>query len=382
MRSRFLTRAISLPALCALLVLSGCALAPGMKFDASTGIGMSAALPPVAEITPALARREAQEYAGAAAMAPLDALIGEASPYRIGPADVLSVIVWDHPELVVPNLTYDVGATAGSPPAVIGAASMNVPGYVVAHDGTIQFPYARDLKVAGLTEGEARALLARRLAPYIHDPQISLRVVGYRSRKVYVGGEVRLPGIQPVTDVPMTLANALHGAGGALNGGDLSHVELVRAGRRYLIDVPHLADRGLDASRILLGDSDEVRVPPATDYTVQVMGEVEKPGAVPLRSDGRLTLAQALGRTTPSQVTSDPQQIYLVRPGSGSQPTRLYHLDALSPQGLAAAQLFPLQPDDIVYVDVAGVVRWNRVISQLVGGTTAASSLERMARGN
>ena len=46
----------------------------------------------------------------------------------------------------------------------------------------------------------------------------------------------------------MTLAQALNGAGGALSTGDLSHVELVRAGKRYVIDVPHLSDRGLDAS--------------------------------------------------------------------------------------------------------------------------------------
>jgi polysaccharide export outer membrane protein len=345
--------------------------------------GASASDQPVSviEITRDVATREARNYATRAAGEPLDALVGVAQPYRIGAADVLSVIVWDHPELVVPNLTYDIGATAGSPPAGIGPTTANVPGYVVGHDGTIQFPYVQSLKVAGLTEGEARAALASRLKPFIHDPHISLRVVGFRSRKVFVGGEVHEPGVKPVTDVPMTLAQALNGAGGALSTGDLSHVELVRAGKRYVIDVPHLSDRGLDATRILLADADELRVPPATDYTVQVMGEVVKPGAIPFRSDGRLTLAQALGRTTTNQVTSNPQQIYLVRPAAGTDDTRVYHLDAQSPQGLAVAQQFPLQPNDIVYVDAAGVVRWNRVISQLVGGASAASSLENVARG-
>lgn len=310
-----------------------------------------------------------------------DALVDVAQTYRIGAADVLSVIVWDHPELVVPNLTYEIGATGGSLPASVGLTSQTVPGFVVAHDGTIQFPYVRGLKVAGLTETEAQALLVSKLKPFIHDPQISLRVVGFRSKKVYVNGEVRAPGVKPITDVPMTLANALHLADGALSTGDLSRVELIRAGRRYRIDVPHLAERHLDATQIALVDGDEVRVPPATDFSVFMMGEVQKPGPLPFHSDGRLTLAQALGQAAANPATSNPAQVYLVRPASGDDATRVFHLDAQSPLAFAVAQQFALQPNDIVYVDAAGVVRWNRVISQLTGSTSAAYAVERAALG-
>ncbi|HEV3106190.1 MAG TPA: sugar transporter, partial [Trinickia sp.] len=115
------------------------------------------------------------------------------------------------------------------------------------------------------------------------------------------------------------------------------------------------------------------------------------------RSNGRLTLSQALGAAQLSQATADASQIYLVRPPPHQKSnaegglesctdalprgTQVFHLDAKSPQAMALAQKFDLLPDDIVYVDAPGVVRWNRVMSQLIGGTAAAYNLQRAASG-
>src|SRR3546814_10554179 len=49
-------------------------------------------------------------------------------------------------------------------------------GYNVNPDGTIQFPFIGPIKVAGLTENEARELLTKRLSKYVQDPQITVRV--------------------------------------------------------------------------------------------------------------------------------------------------------------------------------------------------------------
>src|SRR3546814_11329325 len=64
-------------------------------------------------------------------------------------------------------------------------------GYNVNPDGTIQFPFIGPIKVAGLTENEARELLTKRLSKYVQDPQITVRVQAYRNGRIYVDGEVR-----------------------------------------------------------------------------------------------------------------------------------------------------------------------------------------------
>jgi polysaccharide export outer membrane protein len=378
-------------------LLTGCALAPGMKFDSHRSAAGAQAIA-VSEIDSRLiGELEDDKCHACARPSDLDALTGVPAAYRIGPADIVSVVVWDHPELVMPNLTYDIGTPGSAQRQSIGSASQSAPGYVVSHDGYIQFPYAKAVHIAGLTEAQAQQRLVHALQPYINDPQVSLRVVGFRSQKVYVNGEVRAPGVKPITDVPMTLAHALHEASGVLDSGDASRLSLTRKGKRYRIDVPRLAEQGLDATRIMLSDGDELRVPPASDFNVFVMGEVHKPGPVRFRSNGRLTLSQALGAAQLSQATADASQIYLVRPPPHQKSnaegglesctdalprgTQVFHLDAKSPQAMALAQKFDLLPDDIVYVDAPGVVRWNRVMSQLIGGTAAAYNLQRAASG-
>src|ERR1700710_480125 len=113
--------------------LSGCAIAPGMRVDASDKNPSADASPSVIEITPEFVRRAGG--ASATLTAPDDALalIAAPQPYRIGPADVLSAIVWDQPALGVANHTYDSGATGGALPASVGLTSQTVPGFVVGH---------------------------------------------------------------------------------------------------------------------------------------------------------------------------------------------------------------------------------------------------------
>ncbi|RQQ47556.1 polysaccharide biosynthesis/export family protein [Burkholderia stagnalis] len=376
-----------------LFCLCGCVLAPGMKFNARALPGQPVN---VVELDPSsVAQLDALNEQVLAKRCETDRLAGVSEPYRIGPADVVSIIVWDHPELVIPNLTYDIGTTGSAQSQSVGMTSQRLPGYVVSDDGILQFPYVKRFRIGGLTEIEAQQRLEAELEPYIHDPQISLRVIGYRSKKIYVNGEVREPGVKPITDVPMTLAQALHEADGVLSTGDASRMLLMRNGHRYSICLPEYTARGLEAGRIPLLDGDVVRVPPQSDFNVFVLGEVQRPGAVKFRSDGRLTLSQALGMAQPSQETSDPSQIYLVRPPENVRELRdvrndpharsrpvnaeVYHLNAKSPQGFALAQQIELRPDDVVYIDAPGIVRWNRVIAQILGGTTAAYNVQNAA---
>lgn len=53
-----------------------------------------------------------------------------------------------------------------------------------------------------------------------------MRIVDFRSQKAYVNGEVARPGPQPITDVPLTVAEAVGLAGDVTPNGDLAHVML------------------------------------------------------------------------------------------------------------------------------------------------------------
>jgi polysaccharide export outer membrane protein len=238
-------------------------------------------------------------------------------------------------------------------------------GFNVSPQGLVQFPYAGTLKVAGLTEFETRDLLAKRLSKFIKDPQVTVRIQAYRSGRIYIDGEVRTPGLQALNDIPMTLPEALGRAGGFTATADRSAIAITRNGSTTTVNLAQLTERGVNPTGILLSHGDLVRVLAREDAKVFVMGEVLRPSTQTLRN-GRLTLNEALGDSGGvSPVSGDPRQIFVIRAANQAQP-EIYHLDAHSPTAYAMAEGFELQARDVVYVDPAPLVRWNRVISLIL----------------
>lgn len=385
--------------------LGGCAYAPGLSIgnglqgaeqsanpysittkraaSSSDASGTPGQTPPGAllTITPELIRQQRAlqktELGG-----DVQRLFGEAKPYTIGPADVINIVVWNHPELVL--------APAGSTLTTDASGLASVGnGYNVSPDGLIQFPLLGTFKIGGLTENQAREELTKRLAKFIIDPQVTLRLQAYRAGRVYVDGEVRTPGLQAINDIPMTLPEAISRAGGLTAAADRAQVAVTRNGATTVVSLPQLTELGVNPSRIMLAAGDLVRVGNREDAKVYVMGEVTRPNALPLRN-GRLTLNEALGESGGVNVTSgDPRQIYVVRSrngdsgtatavttaagassalahaGSAVTPTtpEIYHLDARSPAAYALAEGFELKARDVVFVDPVPLALWNRVIS-------------------
>jgi polysaccharide export outer membrane protein len=358
--------------------LGACAFAPGMRFDASRQLDPDDpnSVPEVKQITPSLVVRDNNDRAQMIDES-YRAFLGKPEPYVIGPGDILSVVVWDHPELVLPTQTYSIGT--GPAELTLGDQAAGIPGYPVAADGTVQFPYVGVVKVAGLTEAQARALLVRRSGDYIQNPQITVRILGYRSKRVYVDGEVKTPGAVAITDTPMTVAEALNRAGGMLTTADRSSIYISRNGVTTRLDTPRLQGQKVDIGMLMLKSGDLVRVLSRADSQVFVMGEVTRPAPVSLK-DGRLSLSEALGEVGgPSQLTSNPSQIFVVR----SQPSAIpiiYHLDATSASAMGVAEKFALQPKDVVFVDAGNLVRWNRFISLLLPSAQTVQTTDSVRR--
>lgn len=354
--------------------LAGCAYAPGLSMGQNLAAetqrraaGTEQDAPPpgaLLSITADLLRQQ-REALPTDIGQDVKGLFGEATPYAIGPGDVLNIVVWDHPELTI--------AAAGSSSTVDAASLTSVGnGYNVSPDGRIQFPYVGQVQLGGLTEYKARDLLTQRLAKYIKDPQVTVRIQSYRSGRVYIDGEVRIPGLQAINDLPMTLPEALNRAGGVTASADRSRVAISRNGSTTTVNLQQLSALGINPSNILLRRDDLLHVHNRDESKVFVMGEVTRPLAQPLRN-GRLTLNEALGEAGGLNATSgDPRQIYVVRSAAKEQ-AKIYHLDASAPMAYALAEGFELKSHDVVYVDPVPLVRWNRVISLILPSAQAVN---------
>jgi polysaccharide export outer membrane protein len=295
-------------------------------------------------------------------------LISAPAPYIIESGDILSITVWDHPEFASNNIITSSSVSG------LDVRSPSAPAiFTVDHQGIIQFPYVGQLKVGGFTEDVVRSMLVSKLAYYINKPNITLAVQSYRSKRIYIDGQVKAPGVQPITDIPMTLVEAINRADGFLQTADQSQIALNRNGSVYSINLPQLVSHGVNPAQIMLQNGDVIRVRSRDESKVFVSGEVVGPRSL-IMHNGKLSLSEALGESGGiNPVTGDSAQVYVVRK-TKAMPV-VYRLDASTPGALALAEGFELEPKDIVYVASTPLANWQRVISQLLpGGLSSAVS--------
>jgi len=101
--------------------------------------------------------------------------------------------------------------------------------YRVQPDGTVDFPYLDRITVSGLEPQQIVDVLRAKLVEkkILQDPQVTLVVKQYNSKKVSVIGQVAKPGSVNWTE-GMKLVDALSQAGWFTNIGDSNHVILTR----------------------------------------------------------------------------------------------------------------------------------------------------------
>ena len=243
--------------------------------------------------------------------------------YRLGPGDVLEIIVFEVEEL--------------SKPAVISP------------DGAVVLPLIGAVEVAGLTTREAAARLRELYSNnLIRDPQIAVSVKEYHSQPVTVLGAVAKPGVYQLRG-PRRLSDVIALAEGLAGdaGGHISISRPTPAGEETIAaptaGLLSFSDRLENNPWVQAHDT--IRVSKAG--IVYVVGDVGRPGGFPFKDQEQLTVLKAISLAEGLRRTAAAQKSRILR-GRGAEqqeiPVRVRDiLDGRAPDQA-------LVPNDILFI--------------------------------
>lgn len=285
--------------------------------------------------------------------------------YRIGPGDVISIVVWDHPELTAPFGSFNNAEEQGN---------------VVREDGTIYYPFIGAVQAEGRTALEIRNEMEVRLAKFIEAPQIDVRIAGYRSQRFLVAGAVKRPGNFSITDIPLTIIDAINSAGGLSEDADLFDVRLTRGETTTVTPLYEMLFEGDATRNVVLQHGDVVHVAPNELRRAFVLGEVREPQSLAL-TNRPLSLTQALATVGGIQeARADGHGVYVIRQSEFDGVVDVYQLDISEAWMLALGDKFILEPRDIVYVSPAPITRWNRWVSNVLPSLQGIYNIDRIGQ--
>jgi polysaccharide export outer membrane protein len=204
------------------------------------------------------------------------------------------------------SATYVVGATDVLSIRVVNEEQLTNK-YTVDSDGSITFPLIGRIQVSGKNTRQIEEDLTKALQPdWLKRAQVAVEIDKYRSRSIFVMGEVRNPGRYAI-EGPMTLLEVIANAGSTTpQASDTIIVQRYKDGMAATVGAPALPgdDRSAEVMRIsleqlragkisanmLLQDSDTIIVPIADRFYVS--GFVKTPGSFVLRPG--MTVRQAI----------------------------------------------------------------------------------------
>ncbi len=251
------------------------------------------------------------------------------SDYRIGRQDLLEISVFD-----VEDLDQTVR---------------------VADDGSITMPLLGRLVVAGLTKSELEALIAGLLEErYVRNPQVTVFIKEYESKRVAVSGAVKKPGTYEMLG-RKTLLEMISMAGGLDKdlGKEIIIFRRSEDGttKRIPVHLERLVYEADPALNLVVAPGDIIYVPTVEKVRVFVSGAVRNPDLYEVPRDEPITVLKAITIAGGTTDRAAEKKVQVIRTeADGSRVTLLVNLRKVK-RGKAEDPI--LQRDDIVLVPEA-----------------------------
>jgi polysaccharide export outer membrane protein len=235
--------------------------------------------------------------------------------------------------------------------------------YRIDAEGNIDLPLIGTVKASGLRVDQLETELAKRLATYVRNPQVSVTVVQYRSEPVFFNGAFRVPGIYSLQG-SRTLVEMLSSIGGLLP--NASHrITITRRLEYGPLMLPNaVVDEATNTSTVEIG-MDRLRdnVNPAEDIVLQpydeisvtqeemvfVSGEVAKAGGVALEEREFISVTQALSISGGLTHEADAEKARVLRPILNTSKRAEIPVN-LKLVLTGRADDYPLMPNDVLYI--------------------------------
>jgi polysaccharide biosynthesis/export protein len=264
--------------------------------------------------------------------------------YRIGPGDVLSVVVADVPELKSNRVK-------------------------VSQQGTIDLLYIdHSVKIVGLTEQQVTELLRKEYTAILKEPQVTIFIEEYHARMVSIAGAVNQPKQIALTR-ELRVYDLISLAGG-LNDKAGNVIQLVHFQPTESIENINLNDlvRKPQLNRVLQ-DGDFINVPESG--VIYVTGNVNKPGAFPMKET--IKLSQAIAMAGGVAQDSKKKEIHLVRSNGPDQTETSEVIVNLFDIEKDATKDIILKPYDVVMVPESTRAKQTRTLIQTFAGGVASA---------
>lgn len=278
----------------------------------------------------------------------------------VNPGDILEVSVWEAP----PALLF--GAALVDPRTGPSTSRVTIiPDQMVSREGTVNVPFAGQVKVAGRSLEQIENDISSRLNGKANQPQVLVRMLRNNTANVTVVGEVTSSMRVPLTPKGERLLDALAAAGGVRQPVNKMTLQLTRDERVSAMPLDEVIRDPKQNIYLQPGDVVTAMYQPLSFTALGATGKNEE---VPFEAQG-ISLAQALARVGGLQDTkADAKGVFIFRFERGvalewgdkkpvvtpdGKVAVVYQLDLKNPASFFVAQSFPVRDKDVLYVSNA-----------------------------